>query len=59
MTTKTLNALFNISISEELLNLMTIETHYKDQNVSLVPTIAQKQNQWQKFKEKQDKYLLV
>ena len=44
-TTKTLNALFNISISEELLNLMTIETHYKDQNVSLVPTIAQKQNQ--------------
>ena len=44
-TTKRLNALFNISISEELLYLMTIKTHYNDQNVSLVLTIAQKQNQ--------------
>ena len=31
-TTKMLDAFFNISIFEEIENLMAIETHYKDQN---------------------------
>ena len=31
-TTRMVKAFFNITIIEEIQNLMTVETHYKDQN---------------------------
>ena len=57
--TKTAKAFFNITIFGEIENLMTIESHYKDQNSLFSTTRHENRTNDKTLKKNKTRYLLV